>query len=584
VTGNDRLGVYWDIASSLNRVRSERSLNGALGNILSETLGFAGLPCGLIRIEAGGGKIYFAMEVGNGKRALCFEGLAAPDCVCKEALSGGADAVVVSGDFKRPDCNEAGWSQVVCAPIRVGGKNCGIFFAASPQKTAPSREAVKLIGLVCASIGDTVERVWNDKKERQRSADMETVNTIGRLITSKLTLEDMVHEIVSKLGGVLETDEVNVILYDETRRELSFLASYFASGSGLDRPEVYPISDGINSWIIKNRLPLLMTHDTLTECARLGIRHGGRPAKSWLGAPMIYKDRVVGVVSVQSYSKTGLYDQDSVTLIGAVANQCAVAVENARLFKDVIAREAEKERLYFSLTHDLLSLISPVAGFVKIFKSLPPGAPEESRRNLADNVIAATDKITRFAEDILVYAKINSGKLALDISRCDTYTPLDSAVRVYLPELEMRKISTFVNGRPITINGIERPDPIMADMDKGQMERVFINCIGNAVKHARSEIKIDIEESNSRITCRVRDNGDGVASELCDQLFDEFYQAGAKKKGVGLGLPSVKKIIQLHDGTIHIESDTGAGFVIEFSWPRTLADRHGPGQARRPVI
>ena len=74
------------------------------------------------------------------------------------------------------------------------------------------------------------------------------------------------------------------------------------------------MSDGINSWIINKREPLLMSYDTLAECKKLGIRHGGRPAKSWLGAPMIYKDKVAGVLSVQSYAKTGLYDALSIEL------------------------------------------------------------------------------------------------------------------------------------------------------------------------------------------------------------------------------------------------------------------------------
>jgi signal transduction histidine kinase len=593
----DNITLYQNIVSLLNRANSKSALKSAMNVTVFELLGFLGFTYGAIRINTGSGKVDLSTETKSGGLKLCFDKLDAPDCVCKKALEETNSEVIISGKSIGLCC-EDNFSTLVCAPIRANGQNVGLFLAASEKQIETPEDRIDLVNMICQNIGDTVQRTAAVESDHQRALDMKTVNAIGRLITSKLNLKDMVREIVSTLGGVLETDEVNVIMYDVVRRELSFLASYFADGSKLDRPEVHPLSDGINSWIIKNRRPLLMTYNTEEECAKLGIRHGGRPAKSWLGAPMIYHDRVVGVISVQSYAKTELYDENSAYLIAAVANQCAVAVENARLFEEIIDREEEKGRLYFSLTHDLLSLINPVAGFTKILKTIPPGA-EDDKARLIDNITSATEKITRFAEDILVYSKIKSGKLALDISRQNVLGPIDSAIRVYLPELNMRSIELSVNGHDIGANGLKHPgsklksrsleqllsiEPIMADLDGAQMERVFLNCIGNSVKHARSKIEIVAKSSDSQITCHVRDDGDGVPSSQCDNLFKEYYQAGSKQKGVGLGLPSVKKIIELHDGEIKIRSDKGAGFTIEFSWPRTLADRQEQEPDKRTAL
>lgn len=577
----DPLLLYHRAVSALNGAGSEEALKPALQAVLSVMLDILGFPSGAIRVETGAGKIELSSEAESGQVGLCFAGLAAPGCACGDALERATPGLFITSEIDEASCAAAGVGTVALSPLMTHGRRAGLFFAAGDQGAAPSGQAVGLSNMIMENICQTLERVQGAKTEKQRTRDMETVNAIGGLITSKLKLEEMVREIVSTLGRVLETDEVNVILYDGAKRELSFLASYFADGSNLDRPEVYPLSDGINSWIIKNRRPLLMTHDTEAECARLGIRHGGKPAKSWLGAPMIYQDRVAGVLSVQSYGKTGLYDEESVALIEAVANQCAVAVENARLFEEVIEREAEKERLYFSLTHDLISLINPIAGFTKILKALPEGVGRESMENLTDSILTATDKITRFAEDILVYAKIKSGKLALDISRSDVLSAIGAAAHVYQPELAMRGIGLTVDGRPWAPDGGRA---LMADMDRAQMERVFINCVGNAVKHARSRIEVETHATDTKVTCRVIDDGDGVAADQCEALFEEYYQAGATKKGVGLGLPSVKKIIELHEGEIRIESDTGAGFMVEFSWPRTLADRPEPDGAEPSAL
>ena len=303
-----------------------------------------------------------------------------------------------------------GLPRLFAAQKKIDGANTILFLAGSKKGTKLNSAATEAVKQTLHDTANTIKRLQEARLDRQRARDMETVNKIGRVITSKLKLDEMVKEVISTIGNVLETDEVNVIIYDEARGELSFLARYFADGSGLDGPEVYPLSDGINSWIIKNRQSLCMTYDTLAECEKMGIRHGGRPARSWLGSPMIYKGKVTGVLSVQSYDKTALYDENSALLIEAVANQCAVAVENARLFEEVIEREEDKERLYFSLTHDLLSLVNPVAGFAKLLKSVSPKTDDTNFGRMVENIISATNKITRFAEDILVYAKIKIGQ------------------------------------------------------------------------------------------------------------------------------------------------------------------------------
>ena len=134
-----------------------------------------------------------------------------------------------------------------------------------------------------------------------------------------------------------------------------------------------------------------------------------------------------------------------------------------------------------------------------------------------------------------------------------------------------------VNGREISLDISTIDETMEADMDKAQMERVFINCIGNAVKHAHSQIDIEVGKQGNRIHCKIVDDGDGAPEENCKTLFEEFYQekANGTAKGVGLGLPTVKRIIELHEGSIRAESSMGGGFCILFSWPRTLADREG---------
>ena len=571
----DRLGWYHELAIRLGRVQDEKSLKNAMDLSLAEILSILGASHGSIRIWPADKKSYLRAETRSEKFELCFGRMSAPDCVCAEAISSGQ--MILAPIPPEGACAKLGMGRAICHPINVGAGTGGIFTALLPKGAqAPDAAARRLVSMALDALGLAVENLAVRRRDKAMASDMETVSYIGGLIAGKLALKEMALEIVLRLGQVLEADEVNVIVYDEKRRELSFLATHSPGGTARERPEVYPLSDGMNSWIIKNRKPLLMTHDTMEECRALGIRHGGKPAKSWLGAPMIFQGKVVGVVSVQSYRKRGLYDAVSVSLIKAVANQCAVAVVNARLFEESAEREAEKERLYFSLTHDLLSLINPISGFARIVKN--PAAGGETMQLAAASILLATEKITRFAEDILVYAKLKSGRLELDISRRSAAEALEQAIGVYSPEILARSIRITVNGAEVALRdgglpALKMEDGLVADLDPAQMERVFMNLISNAVKHAKSSIRITLEGGDSAMEAMVEDDGEGAPRELCHRLFEEYYQAHKGKRGVGLGLPSVKRIIELHQGRIWIDSDTGKGFRIHFTWPRTLADR-----------
>lgn len=569
---------YTTAVSAINGACDVDSLKAAVETVLSETLAVSRFEFATARIVTGGAQAQRA-DISMGA-AFCFDGLAAPkSCLCGTAMQEGGNGAVSSRNLQ-PFCAEQGFKSVFVTPVIVDGASAGGFLFSTTKDVEPSPDALRFLDILASHVGTAVSRIRKSEMDKRRAVDLETVYHIGRLVTSRLTLKEMVREVVRSLGRVIETDEVNVIQYDAKRMELRFLASFFADESNLQRPEVYPLSDGMNSWIIKNRQPLLIRQGTVDECARLGIRHGGRPAKSWLGVPMVYKDDIVGVLSVQSYGKESLYDERSVELLSAVAGQCAVAMENARLYEEALEREEEKERLYFSLTHDLLSLVNPVAGFARLLKELPADAPKESVESFTASITTSVGKMTQFVEDILVYAKIKSGRLALNLARADFAKTLESVIRHLSPEISLRRLTLKVNGVEASPSDVAVNGPLEADFDVAQVERVFFNLINNAVKYANTFIEISAGIEGAEAVCGFRNDGDGVTEEQAGRLFDEYYQAGAKNRGVGLGLPTVKRIVELHGGSIRVESGAGKGFHIEFRWPRTLADRRGKMEGR----
>lgn len=408
----------------------------------------------------------------------------------------------------------------------------------------------------------------------RRLKTLETVARIGAIITSRLTLKELTQAVVEHLGQVLRSDRVNLVLYDKKELTLAFIASFFSGENKRGGAEVYPLSDGMNSWIVKNQKPLLITRDTIEECERMGIRHGGKPAKSWLGVPMFHKGEVLGVLSVQAYDEPGIYDDSSVELLSLVATQVAVAVVNAELYETMEKREKEKQRLYYSLTHDLLSFVSPMDGYAEMLRRAKAEELAERKDDIAKSIKNGVKKISRFVEDILFYSKLESGNMTIHVSPASIHAIITQSASNFVSELAMRKLALYVDGKKCDVAEGELRGGVPTDgasaavlCDQIQIERVLNNLIHNAVKHAGSRIDVRVWRRDGEILCAVSDDGDGMPEELAPKVFDEYYQAQNGKKGVGLGLPSVKRIVEQHGGKVWVETAKGGGFSFTFTLP-----------------
>jgi len=429
-----------------------------------------------------------------------------------------------------------------------------------------------------------MESLKNDVEAREeyvlalerRLKTLETVSRVGAIITSRLALKELTQAVVEHLGQVLRSDRVNVVLYHKKERTLDFIASFFSGEDNREGPEVYPLSDGMNSWIVKNQKPLLIRTGTIEACERMGIRHGGKPAESWLGVPMFHKGEVLGVLSVQAYDERDLYDGSSVELLSLVATQVAVAVVNADLYETMEKREKEKQRLYYSLTHDLLSFVSPISGYGEMLRLTKPEDLAARKDDIAKSLKNCVKKISRFVEDILVYSKLESGKLTIHVHPVQIHRIIAQSASNFFSELSIRKLELYVDGTkcemfdgeaPRLLSGDGATPELVAVCDQIQIERVLNNCIHNALKHARSRLDVTTGVRDREILCTVSDDGDGMPEELAPKVFDEYYQWHSGKKGVGLGLPSVKRIVEQHGGKVWVKTAKGKGFSFTFSLP-----------------
>ena len=540
---------------------SVQEASDVLKRTLSAIVAEEKLDAGWIRIYRAKGDIEVSAQTGIELASFCFSELSTPGCACGRALATGEP--LSSSEFEEPFCADQRFKTAICVPAMMDGKPAGFIFLAARKMVEIDTGTIKR---VADQMAQMVSRLLHNAEMEKRLKTFQTLSRVGALISSRLTLKELTQSVVEHLGDVLRTDRVNVVLYHQEEQKLEFIATYLSGEEKRIEPEIYSLSDGMNSWIIKNRRPLLIKKDSVLECAEKGIRHGGKPAKSWLGVPMIRNGKIIGVLSVQCYSEPNLYDDASTELLDLVAGQVVVAVENARLYEGIARRELEKQKLYYSLTHDLLSFVTPISGYGEVIKRLSKEDMARKKESLGDAILGSARKIQQFVEDILLFAKIQSGKLTMHPGEVNLYQIIDQSLSNFQAEMEMRKLELYIEGERISNSSSRFPKKIVT-CDSLQIERVLNNGIQNAVKHAASKVEVTTLDASAEVQCTITDDGDGMPKEYVDRVFDEYYQHDSGKKGVGLGLPSVKRIVEQHGGSVWVKSDSGAGFAFTFTLP-----------------
>ncbi len=445
--------------------------------------------------------------------------------------------------------------------------------------------------LSCAFVGVVVNAVVRNLA-LARSANealvgrLASLTNIGKSISISSTRGELLTTIHQECARVVDARYFTIALLDQANRELLFALDVI-DGVAVP-PWRAPIGDGLNSWVISNRQPLLLRSNR-EEVAR-GVRSidDGIRTESWLGVPITAHDRDIGVISVQSHRKNA-FDEDDLILLSAVANQAAVAIENGELYGDLeglnlaleqrvaertielretnlrlIAADRTKNEFLAHMSHELRTPLNSVIGFSRILLDRAHGELSPRYLRFVENIHAAGSHLLGLINTLLDLAKIEAGRLELDIDRFDlreAISTVESVVKGMASDADIGIVTTF--------------DDAIGEvaMDQGRVKQILINLLSNAIKFSppRDGVHLDVSfvpGATSPIRCdairlEVSDHGPGIPPADQAKIFDEFYQARTSpariKGGTGLGLALTKRFVELHHGIITVESAPGRG-------------------------
>jgi len=422
-------------------------------------------------------------------------------------------------------------------------------------------------------------RLFTELQERTqdlaRSVDQLTaLGDVSRAVSSTLDLDRVLNTVVSRASQLAAADGCSIYEYDEAVRGFRVRATQQITAELLEtqRAAILHVGEGAVGRLMETRAPVQVP-DILQEHAyqsplRDALVSGGY--RALLAVPMIQEDRVVGGLVV-SRRAPGAFTQETVDLMQTFANQSALAIQNARLFREIQeqSRQLEvanrhKSEFLANMSHELRTPLNAVIGFSEVLLERMFGEINEKQDEYLRDIYSSGRHLLSLINDILDLAKIEAGRMELEVTRFDLPQAIENAMTLVRGRADAHaiRLEADVDERLGEFAGDER-----------KFKQILLNLLSNAVKFTPEGGRVTLRAglTDGTVEIAVTDTGIGIAPEDQAAVFEEFRQVGTdyarKREGTGLGLALTKRFVELHGGAIWLKSAPGEGSTFTFTLP-----------------
>ena len=395
-------------------------------------------------------------------------------------------------------------------------------------------------------------RLFNETKEalEQQKASGEVLATISSSIADTSPVFDKILQSCERLfAGTLVTihilgeDGLTRIVAHQGPNRKAFMASPPA-----------PVTDQRATGICVQRRTVLHYPDTENEAVPPGTREAGRlvGTRAAIFAPMLWKGRAIGVIAVCRVT-AGPFSDREIALLKTFADQAVIAIQNARLYREIEVKSREleaasrhKSEFLANMSHELRTPLNAIIGFSEVLAERIFGEINEKQAEYIGDILQSGQHLLSLINDILDLSKIEAGRMELELSDFDLPSAIENALTLVKERAHRRGIALVrtVDDRLGVIRANER-----------KVKQVLLNLLSNALKFTPEGGKIDVRAAvNDGVAeISVTDSGIGISPDDQVAMFEEFRQVGSvakKVEGTGLGLAISRKFIELHGGRI----------------------------------
>jgi signal transduction histidine kinase len=381
--------------------------------------------------------------------------------------------------------------------------------------------------------------------------------------------------IVARAVDLSGTDCGVIYEYDEEAQEFNLRASHRMEAEAVEglRAARIKLGEGATGQAALSRTPVQIT-DTLGQ--REGSVSRLRPLLNRLGyrslltVPILRDHQIMGGLTVWR-RQVGEFEPEVVNLLQTFAIQSALAIQNARLFREIEdkgrqleAANRHKSEFLANVSHELRTPLNAIIGFSEVLQERLFGELNEKQAEYTDDILSSGRHLLSLINDILDLSKIEAGRMELEVTTFHLPDAVENALLLIRERASRHgiKIDRVIDDRIGDFTGDER-----------KIKQILVNLLSNAVKFTPEggRIKVEAALGDSAVIISVTDTGIGIAREDHEAIFEEFRQVGTnyaqKREGTGLGLSLTRRFVEMHGGKIWVESEPGKGSKFTFTLP-----------------
>jgi GAF domain-containing protein len=492
--------------------------------------------------------------------------------------------VLTDGEFTIRDAAlAAGFRAVLAVPMLREGRAIGAISIGRAEAGEFSTEQVNLLRTFADQAIIAIENVRLFKELEARTQDLtrsvgelRALSEVGQAISSTLDLQTVLRTIVARATQLAGVDAGVIYEYDEQTEIFVPRATERLEVEIVETLIAAPVrkGEGATGRLAEAQAPIHLS-DILEAPAESRVREtlGRAGYRALLAVPLVREGHLIGGLTVFRKAP-GEFAPELIDLLQTFATQSGLAIQNARLFRELAdksrqleAASQHKSEFLANMSHELRTPLNAIIGFSEVLSERMFGELNEKQDEYLKDIHASGQHLLSLINDILDLSKIEAGKMDLELADFDLPMTIENALMLVRERAARRGIELHR-----TVD--ERLGHIQADERK--VRQVLLNLLSNAIKFTPEggRIEVGAKAVNGLIEVSVTDTGVGIAPEDQEAVFEEFRQVGTadkKVEGTGLGLALSRKFIELHGGKIWVKSHVGAGSTFTF----TVPVRHG---------
>jgi signal transduction histidine kinase len=462
---------------------------------------------------------------------------------------------------------------MLAVPLLREGRSFGTMFLRRKEVRPFTDRQIALSKVFAdqAAIGIENVRLFNETKEalEQQKASADVLGAISASIADTAPVFDKILESCQRL---FEGHLVGVTLVEADGQV--HLRAY--KGERQDElPRIYPMpltrESGTGFAILEQKVvefPSVQGDAATPPQIKRGAAVLG--FASIVFAPMIFEGRGIGAIWV-ARKQPGAFSEKQIALLKTFADQAVIAIQNARLFREIQEKGAQlevankhKSEFLANMSHELRTPLNAIIGFSEVLIERMFGEVNAKQADYLKDIHESGRHLLSLINDILDLSKIEAGRMDLELSTFDLPSALSNAMTLVRERAQRHGIA-------LSLAVDKKLGAFQADERK--FKQIVLNLLSNAVKFTPDGGRVDVsaKKYDGKIEVAVRDTGIGIAAEDHAAVFEEFKQVGRdytkKAEGTGLGLTLTKRFVELHGGSIQLDSSPGQGSTFTITLP-----------------